>query len=63
MEDIKTYKCKECGKETEYKSNEPEKPECCGKPMENLDFCTKTDTAEHARGSDDDEACNDGRAG
>lgn len=33
------------------------------KPDEKLPFCTTAPSAEHFRGSDDDEPCDDGRAG
>ncbi len=66
MEDKKIYECRECGKEMEDKSGNSEAPVCCNKPMilkEDLPECRKTDTAEHSRGADADDACDDSRAG
>ena len=58
-----TYKCKNCGKEIKVK--EGTIPQCCGKPMTKipLDLCTQPAHAEHARPMDNEDACNDGRAG
>ena len=58
----KTYECKECGKK--IKTSE-EKPECCGKPMKqlSLEVCIQPAHAENARPMDDEEPCDDGRAG
>lgn len=59
----KTYLCKECGKE--IKKTDDEVPECCGKPMKQvpLDVCLQPAHAEHSRPMDDEEPCDDGRAG
>ena len=62
MKEKLTYKCSICGKMTDVEGKE-KVPECCGMPMEKLPSCTKTLTAEHARFTDEDEPCNDGRAG
>lgn len=59
----KTYECEECGKRVT--KLEDEKPECCGKPMRQLplDVCLQPAHAEHARPMDDEEPCDNGRAG
>jgi hypothetical protein len=59
----KTYECEECGKRIKNSTNE--KLECCGKPMKQLplDICTQPSDAEHARLMENDEPCDDGRAG
>jgi hypothetical protein len=59
----KTYECEECGKR--IKSSTSEKPECCGKPMKQLplDICLQPSHAEHTRLMENDEPCDDGRAG
>jgi len=58
-----TYKCKECGKTIDI--TDEKVPNCCGKPMEKvpLDICTQPAHAEHARPMDEENACDDGRAG
>ena len=58
-----TYKCKGCGKTVNV--NDGKVPDCCGKPMIKmpLDICTQPAHAEHARPMDDENACDDGRAG
>jgi len=58
------YYCEECGKTDSKEDNDPEEPFCCNKPMKpkELEVCTKAGgSAEHARFSDDDEPCDDGR--
>ncbi len=60
MADIK-YICKQCGKEAMAPEGQP--PECCGEPMEPMDVCTLTETAEQDRPFNEDEPCDDGRAG
>ena len=57
------YKCEECGKTVEI--SDQEIPDCCGKPMKkiSLDICTQPAHAEHARPMENEDACNDGRAG
>jgi hypothetical protein len=62
MDDRATFKCKKCGKSLDAGVNKAT-PECCGIRMEKLPYCTTTDTAEHARASDDGNPCDDGRAG
>jgi hypothetical protein len=60
MSNVK-YKCKTCGS-TEM-APEDKAPECCGEPMELLDVCTTAPSAEFARPFNEDDACDDGRAG
>ncbi|KYK33995.1 MAG: hypothetical protein AYK22_00740 [Thermoplasmatales archaeon SG8-52-3] len=57
------YKCELCGKTIEVFDENI--PSCCGKPMKKvpLDICTQPAHAEHARPMDDENACDDGRAG
>ena len=57
----KAYKCKDCGKESIVKDTNTA-PDCCGHEMQEIpmDLCTKAHTAETARFSDSDEACDDG---
>jgi len=58
----KIYKCKECGKTIQTSE---ETPECCGKHMKQLplDVCIQPAHAEHARPMEDEDACDDFRAG
>jgi hypothetical protein len=58
------YQCQTCKKTTKVASKE-EVPSCCGKPMQKvpLDICLKPDHAEHARPMDEDQPCDDFRAG
>ena len=58
-----TYKCDECGKTVEV--TDEDIPSCCNKPMKkiSLDVCTQPAHAEHSRPMDDENACDDGRAG
>jgi transposase-like protein len=60
---IKKFKCKDCGKTVENKDGTI--PKCCGKPMKQLplDVCMQPAHAENARLMNDDEPCDDGRAG
>ncbi|KYK27791.1 hypothetical protein AYK20_02090 [Thermoplasmatales archaeon SG8-52-1] len=59
----KTYECEKCGKKV--KKSDGNKPKCCGKPMKQLplNVCLQPAHAEHARPMDDNEPCDDGRAG
>ena len=59
--DKKKYSCRECGKEDESR----ESPDCCGKKMEPVvNTCTQPPaSAEHARPMEDEEPCDDNRAG
>ena len=61
--DEETYKCEDCGKTV--KTTNGNIPECCNKPMKKipLDICTQPAHAEHTRPMNDEDACNDGRAG
>ena len=58
-----TYKCEHCGKNV--KVTDDVTPECCGRPMKkvSLDICTQPAHAEHARPMEDEDACDDFRAG
>jgi hypothetical protein len=58
----KKFECIECGKQVKGSENNPE---CCGKPMKQLplDICVKPTDAEQARLMEDNEPCDDGRAG
>jgi hypothetical protein len=58
-----SYKCEDCGKTIEIKDGKV--PICCGKPMKKipLDICLQPAHAEHARPMEDEDACDDGRAG
>ena len=56
------FECVDCGNKKEA----GEAPECCGKtmqPAEPLPVCEVSTTAEHARGDDLGEPCDDGRGG
>jgi len=57
------YKCENCGKTV--KVSDDRVPECCGKQMTKfpLDICIQPAHAEHARPMDDEDACDDFRAG
>lgn len=59
----KTYECKTCGKKIEV--SDEAVPICCGNTMEQipLDVCIQPAHAEHARPMDEEDACDDGRAG
>jgi hypothetical protein len=59
----KTFKCEECGKTIEVIDDSI--PSCCGKDMKkvSLDICTQPAHAEHSRPMDEENACDDGRAG
>lgn len=59
----KAYKCKECGRTVKISGNKT--PECCGEPMKQLplNVCLQPDHAEHSRPMEDEEPCDDGRAG
>ena len=58
-----TYECENCGKK--IKVSDGKVPDCCGKSMKKLplDICTQPAHAEHARPMEDEDACNDFRAG
>ena len=58
-----TYECENCGKK--IKVSDGKVPGCCGKSMKKLplDICTQPAHAEHARPMEDEDACDDFRAG
>ena len=59
----KTFECEECGKT--IKSTDEKTPECCGKPMKKLpmDICVQPAHSEHARPMENEDACDEFRAG
>jgi len=59
----KRCKCNICGKTIVISDSRV--PKCCGKPMKLLpiDICVQPAHAEHARPMDDEDVCDDGRAG
>ena len=63
MENEDTYKCSLCGKT--MKINTAETPICCEKPMDKvpLDICTQPAHPEHARPMEQEDACDEFRAG
>lgn len=63
MEEVETYQCEDCDKTV--KVSDAKVPKCCGKPMKKipLDICLQPAHAEHARPMEDEEACDDFRAG
>ena len=65
MTDKQSFECVDCGNKVERQADDPNTPECCGKPMkaEALQACTTSSTAEHSRSDDMGEPCDDGRAG
>jgi hypothetical protein len=58
-----TFICENCGKT--LKMADGKTPECCSKKMKkiSLDICTQPAHAEHARTMEEEDACDDGRAG
>lgn len=58
-----TYECKNCGKIVRVSNGKH--PSCCDKPMVKLplDICTQPAHAEHARPMEDEDTCDDFRAG
>ena len=58
-----TYECENCGKTIKVKKGV--KPKCCDKLMKNisLDICTQPAHAEHSRPMEEENACDDFRAG
>jgi hypothetical protein len=66
MADKQAYECTNCGNTVEIDADESKTPECCGnamKPVEDLDACELSSTAEHSRLDDFGEPCDDGRSG
>ena len=57
------YQCSPCRKK--LKSQNGTIPLCCGQPMKQikLDVCTKPHSAEYSGPYEEDEPCDDGRAG
>ena len=57
------YECKDCGKQA--KSSDGKNPECCGKPMKQVPLasCIQPHDAEYAGPFEEDEPCDNGRAG
>jgi hypothetical protein len=57
------YECENCGKTVKVSTGST--PKCCGKAMKKLDLdvCLQPAHAEHARPMNNEEACDDGRAG
>jgi hypothetical protein len=58
------YRCQSCKRTATVEEND-EVPNCCGKPMQKVsrEICLQPDHAEHARPMEDEDACNDFRAG
>ncbi len=60
------YTCEKCGKGIEMQDSSMVPPECCEQTMkavESLPVCEMSETAEHSRLMDENDPCNDGRAG
>jgi len=59
----RSFKCEKCGKTINVSDDSI--PSCCGKPMKQLDLdvCLQPAHAEHTRPMEDEEPCDDGRAG
>jgi hypothetical protein len=57
------YKCEYCGKIV--KTKDKKIPKCCNHPMKKipLDICIQSTHPEHTRTREDEEPCDDGRAG
>ena len=58
------YECENCAGQKMIKPGD-QPPDCCDQPMKSipLDQCTLATTAEHSRFDQEDEPCDDGRAG
>ena len=66
MADMQVYECAKCGNTVEIAADESKIPECCGNamnPVEDLNACELSSTAEHSRFDDFGEPCDDGRSG
>ncbi len=63
MRGKKGYQCAACKKTMVVRDDSV--PNCCGLPMRQipLDICIQPSHAEHARPMDDEDACDDFRAG
>ena len=61
---IETYQCQSC-KRTATIQDDNTVPMCCGKKMHKIpqDICLQPAHPEHARPMEDDDACDDFRAG
>ena len=59
-----TYQCQSC-KRTATVDEGESVPSCCGKPMIKMprEICLQPDHAEHARPMEEEDACDDFRAG
>jgi hypothetical protein len=59
----KKYRCSNC--EKEIIAIDDNIPKCCGKEMKKVEqnICIQPAHAEHARPMDEEDACDDGRAG
>ena len=59
----RSFKCEICGKTVSVSDDSI--PSCCDKPMKQLplDVCLQPAHAEHTRPMNDEEPCDDGRAG
>ena len=65
MADLRKYECEECGKRA-VAGAKGRAPECCGKRMRAvpLEPCRVAHAdAEHSRPMEDEDACDDSRAG
>lgn len=63
MSKTQKFECEKCGKTITVTSEVI--PECCGKPMRQLplEICVQPAHAEHARSMEEEDACDDFRAG
>ena len=63
MKEEVTFQCEYCRKKIKVLNGKI--PECCDKPMKkvSLDVCTQPAHAEHARPMENEDVCDDGRAG
>ena len=59
----KKYECEKCGKKVSMSNGD--NPYCCGKRMKPIpmDVCLQPAHAEHSRPMNDEEPCDNGRAG
>ncbi len=62
MAETMKYQCDLCGHIEEIAVGDTV-PLCCGQPMAPLPVCRVASVAEHARLGNEDEPCDDGRAG
>ena len=64
MSSQQKYRCANCQGEVQAPADE-NTPECCGQPMNKVPMepCTLSTTAEHSRLNEENEPCDDGRAG